>query len=112
MNGPGERVVIDFSTDPSPPHKGSNSVRVKLTNSDGKPVAGAEVTVTFFMPAMPAMGMTAMKTVVAAGEKGGGIYEGKGELDSGGTWQVAVMARLHGQVVARRQLSLSATGGM
>ncbi|HEV3074832.1 MAG TPA: efflux RND transporter periplasmic adaptor subunit [Thermoanaerobaculia bacterium] len=113
MNAPPRALATaELTTEPSPPAKGANLVLVKLTGQDGKPIAGAEVTVTFFMAAMPAMGMAAMKTVVAAGEKGAGIYEGKGELASGGTWQVTVLARLHGQVVARRQLSLSATGGM
>jgi RND family efflux transporter MFP subunit len=113
MNAPPRALATaELTTEPSPPAKGSNLVRVKLTGQDGKPIAEAEVTVTFFMAAMPAMGMAAMKTVVAAAEKGAGIYEGKGELASGGTWQVNVMARQHGQVVARRQLSLSATGGM
>jgi RND family efflux transporter MFP subunit len=105
-------ATAELTTEPSPPARGANLVRVELTGQGGKPMAGAAVTVTFFMPAMPAMGMAAMKTVVAAGEKGAGIYEGRGELASGGTWQVTVLARLHGQVVARRQLSLSATGGM
>jgi membrane fusion protein, copper/silver efflux system len=110
MNAPPQALATaELTTEPSPPAKGANLVRVKLTGQDGKPIAGAEVTVTFFMPAMPAMGMAAMKTVVAAGEKGAGLYEGKGELASGGTWQVTVTARQHGQLVARRQLSLSAT---
>ncbi|HEV3455703.1 MAG TPA: efflux RND transporter periplasmic adaptor subunit [Thermoanaerobaculia bacterium] len=113
MNAPPPAMATaELTTEPSPPAKGSNLVRVKLTGHDGKPLGGAEVTVAFFMPAMPGMGMAAMKTVVAAGEKGAGTYEGKGELAAGGTWQVTVTARLHGQMVARRQLSLSVTGGM
>src|SRR5207302_4922260 len=52
---------VDLTTDPSPPHKGANTLRVKLTAADGKPITGAHVTVTFFMPAMPAMGMAAMR---------------------------------------------------
>jgi RND family efflux transporter MFP subunit len=113
MNAPPQAMATaELTTEPSPLAKGSNLVRVRLTGQDCKPIAGAEVTVTFFMPAMPAMGMAAMKTVVAAAEKSAGTYEGKGELASGGTWQVTVTACLHGQIVARRQLSLSATGGM
>jgi RND family efflux transporter MFP subunit len=116
MNAPPRAAATaELTTDPIPPRKGANLVRVNLTGQDGKPIAGAEVTVTFYMPAMPAMGMAAMKTVVATREqagKGAGIYEGKAELAAGGTWQVTVTARQHGQVVARRQLSLDATGGM
>ena len=85
MNGPAERVAIDFSTDPSPPHKGSNSVRVKLTSADGKPVTGAEVTVTFFMAAMPAMGMAAVQEASPRWPtKADGVYEGSLELEAAG----------------------------
>src|SRR5437660_1657756 len=113
MNGPAEQQAnVELTTDPDPPHKGSNTVRVKLTGQDGKPIAGANVTVTFFMAAMPAMGMASMKTVINASDKGGGMYEGKGDLGSGGTWQVSIRAQQNGQTIANKQLTLNATGGM
>jgi Cu(I)/Ag(I) efflux system membrane fusion protein/cobalt-zinc-cadmium efflux system membrane fusion protein len=64
------------------------------------------------MPAMPAMGMAAMRTQVSLAEKGSGLYEGAGRLDSGGTWQVTIVAKKNGQIVASKQLSVNATGGM
>ena len=103
---------IEMTTDPTPPHKGSNTVRVRLTSQDGKAITGAQVTITFFMAAMPAMGMSAMKTAITAADKGGGMYEGKGELGSGGTWQVNVTATQNGQLIASKALSVNATGGM
>jgi Cu(I)/Ag(I) efflux system membrane fusion protein/cobalt-zinc-cadmium efflux system membrane fusion protein len=113
MNAPAEQQAnVELTTDPDPPHKGSNIVRVKLTGQDGKPITGANVTVTFFMAAMPAMGMASMKTVINASDKGGGVYEGKGDLGSGGTWQVTVRAQQNGQTIANKQLTLNATGGM
>jgi RND family efflux transporter MFP subunit len=112
MNAPAQQATAELTTDPDPPHKGSNIVRVKLTGQDGKPITGANVTVTFFMAAMPAMGMASMKTVINAGDKGGGMYEGKGDLGSGGTWQVTVRAQQNGQTIANKQLTLNATGGM
>jgi Cu(I)/Ag(I) efflux system membrane fusion protein/cobalt-zinc-cadmium efflux system membrane fusion protein len=112
MNAPQTQATIELTTDPSPPHKGRNTVRVKLTSSDGKPANGAQVTVTFFMAAMPAMGMAAMKMVVNASDKGGGLYEGTGDLGSGGTWQVTLMATQNGQVIVSKHLTLNATGGM
>jgi Cu(I)/Ag(I) efflux system membrane fusion protein/cobalt-zinc-cadmium efflux system membrane fusion protein len=75
-------------------------------------VTGAQVTATFFMAAMPAMGMAAMHVPVTLQEKGKGLYEGSGQLESGGTWQVAILARKNDQVVASQQLSVNATGGM
>ena len=113
MNAPAQQQAnAELTTDPAPPHKGSNLVRVKLTGQDGKPITGANVTVTFFMAAMPTMGMAAMKTVVNATDKGRGMYEGKGVLGSGGTWQVTIRAEQNGQTIANKQLTLNATGGM
>jgi RND family efflux transporter MFP subunit len=103
---------LELSSDPTPPHKGSNVFRVKLTDASGAPTSGAEVSVTFFMPAMPAMGMAAMRIPVALSDKGNGLYEGSGQLESGGTWQVTILAKKNGQVVASKQLSVNATGGM
>src|SRR5438094_329473 len=113
MNAPAQQQAnVELTTEPQPPHKGSNIARVKLTGQDGKPIAGANVTVTFYMAAMPAMGMAALKTVINASDKGGGMYEGKGDLGSGGTWQVTVKALQNGQMIANKQLTLNATGGM
>lgn len=107
-----EQVQIDLTTQPSPARKGTNTVHVRLTGVDGKPLVGMQVTATFFMPAMPAMGMAAMRATAALEEKGSGNYEGALELDSGGTWQVTVTVQRNGQAIATKHLSVSATGGM
>jgi len=113
MNAPAPTQASgELATVPSPPQKGANTIRVKLTDQAGKPIVGAQVNVTFFMAAMPAMGMAAMKTVVQASDKGGGMYEGNGALGSGGTWQVTIMAQQNGQTIVKKQLSVNATGGM
>lgn len=112
MNAPpSAQAQAELTTDPTPPRKGSNIFRVKLT-ANGNPVSGAQVNVTFFMPAMPAMGMAALKTSVDLSDKGAGIYEGRGDLASGGTWQITVTARQNGNVIASKQLTVNATGGM
>ena len=110
MNAP--QAKAELTTEPDPPRKGGNTFRVKLTDASGAPISGADVSVTFSMPAMPAMGMAAMRTQVSLAEKGNGLYEGPGKLDSGGTWQVTILAKKNGQVVASKQLSVNATGGM
>jgi len=110
INAP--QAKAELTTEPDPPHKGANTFRVKLTDTSGGPIQGAEVSVTFSMPAMPAMGMAAMRTQVSLTEKGNGLYEGLGQLDSGGTWQVTIVAKKNGQIVASKQLSVNATGGM
>ncbi len=112
MNAPTQaQASVELTTAPSPPQKGTNTVRVKLTDQSGKPLTGAQVTVTFFMAAMPAMGMAAMKTVVQTSDKGGGTYEGSASLGSGGTWQVTITAVQNGQAIANRQFTVDATGG-
>jgi Cu(I)/Ag(I) efflux system membrane fusion protein/cobalt-zinc-cadmium efflux system membrane fusion protein len=112
MNAPAAQANLEFSTAPSPPHKGENTFRVKLTDHSGAPITGAQISVTFFMPAMPAMGMAAMRTVSNLSDKGAGQYEGSGNLGSGGTWQVSIVAQKNGQTLASKQRTVSATGGM
>ena len=110
MNAP--QATIEFSTEPAPPRKGNNTFRVKLTDANGAAIQGAEVTVTFSMPAMPQMGMAAMRMSSTLNDKGKGIYEGNGVLESGGTWQVSVVVRHGGQVLGTKQFSVNAEGGM
>ncbi|HKW77331.1 MAG TPA: efflux RND transporter periplasmic adaptor subunit [Terriglobales bacterium] len=109
---PQQSVNLEFSTEPSPPHKGNNIFRVKLRDAYGKPIGGAQVSVTFYMPAMPAMGMSAMRTSATLTDKGNSLYEGSGTLGSGGTWQVTITAQQNGQILASKQMNVSATGGM
>jgi RND family efflux transporter MFP subunit len=111
MNAP-QGATLEYSSNPPTPRKGSNNFRVKLTGADGAPLLGAQVTVTFFMPAMTAMGMAAMRNVTTLSEKGGGVYEGPGEVPMGGAWQVAVLATKAGQTIAQKQFSVAVEGGM
>jgi Cu(I)/Ag(I) efflux system membrane fusion protein/cobalt-zinc-cadmium efflux system membrane fusion protein len=113
MNGPAEQAAIEFTTEPSPPRKGSNTLRVKLTDPQSKPITQAQVRVTFYMPAMPAMGMAAINKGTTLTDKGnGGTYEGPLELPSGGSYQVTITAAKEGKTIASKQLNLTATGGM
>ena len=111
MNAP-QGATLEYSSNPATPRKGNNNCRVKLTGADGAAITGAQVTVTFFMPAMPAMGMAAMRNVTSLSENGDGIYEGPGEVQTGGTWQVTVLATKAGQTIAQKQFSVTAEGGM
>ncbi len=54
------------------------------------------------MPAMPEKGMAAMRMLVTLSDRGNGVYEGSGQLDSGGNWQVMILAKKNGQVVASK----------
>jgi membrane fusion protein, copper/silver efflux system len=102
----------ELTTEPSPPRKGSNVFRVKLNGVNNAPLTGARVVVVFYMPGMPAMGMAAMNTSVTLTDKGSGMYEGQGDLGSGGSWQVTITATQNGQTIVTKRLSVNATGGM
>jgi membrane fusion protein, copper/silver efflux system len=106
------QAQIRFSTEPSPPAKGTNVFRVHLTDAQGAGIAGAAVEVVFFMPAMPEMGMPPIRLSYSLRDLGGGNYQGTGKLTAGGAWQVSVVATRNGQTIATRQLSVTAAGGM
>jgi Cu(I)/Ag(I) efflux system membrane fusion protein/cobalt-zinc-cadmium efflux system membrane fusion protein len=103
---------VELSTEPSTPLKGTNLYRVKLTTADGVPIIGAQVSVRSYMPGMPEMGMAAMNVLTPLGDKGGGLYEGLVNLESGGTWKLTVTVAESGTVLTTKQLSLNAEGGM
>lgn len=108
----GPQATIEFTTDPNPAQRGNNVFRVNITDANKKPVVGAEVTVKFYMAAMAAMGMAAMDVTTKLNDKGNGMYEGSGNLGSGGTWQVTITVQKSGQIIAMQQLRVNATGGM
>jgi len=107
-----QSATLDLVTIPNPPQRGNNQVRVSLMDSHGNPLSGAQLTVTFYMAAMPAMGMAAMRDQATPSDQGGGVYLGDFQLQSGGTWQVTAVATMNGRTIASKQLDLSATGGM
>jgi Cu(I)/Ag(I) efflux system membrane fusion protein/cobalt-zinc-cadmium efflux system membrane fusion protein len=110
--GPQTSLAIDFTTNPNPVHKGSNAITVKVTSANGQPVVGAQVTATFLLPAMPAMGMGAVTDSFQLTQKSPGVYDGTGILESGGTWQVTITIKQNGQTIGTKQLRVSAEGGM
>jgi Cu(I)/Ag(I) efflux system membrane fusion protein/cobalt-zinc-cadmium efflux system membrane fusion protein len=107
-----QQINIGLSTVPSPPQRGSNKLEVRLTDAQRKAVNEVNVSVVFYMAAMPAMGMAAMTARSELDPTGGGLYRGTAVLESGGTWQVTISVRRGGSVVATKQLSVNATGSM
>lgn len=107
-----QAAEVEFTTEPSPAHKGTNLFRVKTKAPDGSTVTGATVSVRSYMPGMPEMGMAAMNVMTQLSEKGGGVYEGQTKLESGGTWQITITATKNGAAIAGKHLTLFAEGGM
>jgi Cu(I)/Ag(I) efflux system membrane fusion protein/cobalt-zinc-cadmium efflux system membrane fusion protein len=106
-------LKIDLATSPSPPHKGpGNQLSVKVTQADGTPVTGADVSLAFCMPAMPEMGMGAINTPARLSETSAGVYRGSITLICGGRFQVTVRVKQKDKLVAARQLSVQVEGAM
>lgn len=107
--GPGDTLKLTFS--PAPPRQGANALRAQLTDAQGAGVAGATVSAIFFMPAMPQMGMAAMRVPVLLSDQGRGLYTGVVTLPSSGEWQFTLVARRGGQTLAAQRGAVSVAGG-
>jgi YtkA-like len=105
-------ATIEMTSDPSPPARGKNKLRLTLKDSTGKPIAGAQVSVTFYMAAMPSMGMAAMRAPATPADQGNGVYIADLELQSGGTSQVSIAATRDGQTLVTKQFNASVSGSM
>jgi RND family efflux transporter MFP subunit len=110
---PAPALHIDFTTDPNPPRQSpDNKLTVKVTRVDGTPFTGADLSVVFFMPAMPEMNMAAVNAQAQLREGKPGAYSGSLSLPYGGSYQVTVHVRQNGQQLAVKQLTVHAEGGM
>jgi Cu(I)/Ag(I) efflux system membrane fusion protein/cobalt-zinc-cadmium efflux system membrane fusion protein len=109
---PVPQASIAFTSDPNPLVRGHNKVIVTIRDSSGAPIMGAKVTVSFYMAAMPAMGMAAMRAQAIADDQGKGTYAASIELLSGGTWSLTIAASKGGHTIATKQMDVSASGSM
>ncbi|HKE86963.1 MAG TPA: FixH family protein [Vicinamibacterales bacterium] len=99
---------ISFRTQPDPPKTGESLFEVGVKDTNGKPVADADVSVQFFMPAMPTMNMPAMRNETKLPHVGGGVYRGPGQVMMAGHWDVTVVVAKGGQQLGRKQLAVAA----
>jgi len=99
---------ISFRSDPATPKADSDvTVYVSVKDETGKVVTDAQVKVTLFMPAMPAMGMSEMREVATLNWKGA-EYAGTIKVPTSGTWTVTVDVRQGGQALTSYRTSLNA----
>jgi len=98
------RVDIAFRTLPDPPTTGDNQLEATVKDANGRPVEDAEVSVQFFMPAMPTMNMPAMRSEANLSPAGGGVYRGTGQVMMAGRWDATVTVTLGGQRLGTKQL--------
>jgi Cu(I)/Ag(I) efflux system membrane fusion protein/cobalt-zinc-cadmium efflux system membrane fusion protein len=93
---------IEFNANPDPLKAGGdNTFEARVLDTDGKPVADAQVVLTFVMPAMPSMNMPEMKSTVALQwTPNRSMYVGTGHPSMAGTWNLIVEARRNNAVTA------------
>jgi hypothetical protein len=101
-------LTITFRSQPDPPATGENRFEVTVQQPNGEPVRDADVSVGFYMPAMPDMKMPEMRNEVKLAPAGDGKYSGTGQVTMAGTWEVTVTARRNGQEIGSRKLTVVA----
>jgi RND family efflux transporter MFP subunit len=99
---------ITFRTVPDPPKLGENQMEVTVKDAGGTPIDAAEVSVQFFMPAMPTMNMPAMRSEAKLAPAGGGVYRGSGQVMMAGRWDATVTVVRGGQRLGTKQLPVVA----
>jgi RND family efflux transporter MFP subunit len=105
---PAAGTQITFRTVPDPPTIGDNQMEVAVMDAGGTPIDGAEVSVQFFMPAMPTMNMPAMRSEAKLAPAGGGVYRGSGQVMMAGRWDATVTVVRGGQRLGIKQLPMVA----
>jgi RND family efflux transporter MFP subunit len=99
---------ITFRTVPDPPRTGDNQLEATVKDASGTPIDDADVTVQFFMPAMPTMNMPAMKSEAKLAPAGGGVYRGSGQVMMAGRWDATVIVKQRGKELGQKRLALTA----
>ncbi len=102
----GPKLRIELATSPSPAKVGKNTVRVKIVDPQGQPVAGADVDVRIFMPQMGSMAPMEAKATLQP--ETAGQYAGEIEIPMAWTWETIVTVRKGGQVMGTTRTSITA----
>ena len=107
-SGSTSSIDISFRALADPPKTGDNTFEAAIKDKAGQPVTDAEVSVTLFMPAMPAMNMPAKRSETKLPHAGGGVYRGTGQVLISGRWEATVTVNRGGQRLGSRQFPLVA----
>jgi Cu(I)/Ag(I) efflux system membrane fusion protein len=100
---------ISVALDPDPPREQAQAAHVTITDTTGKLVDGADVEVTYDMPAMGAM--AEMKSSFKAPSAGTGRHAVTFDLPMGGSWGLWVQVKTNAAcAVARYKLTVGQPG--
>jgi hypothetical protein len=103
---PAAALQIAFRSQPDPPKAGDNRLEVTVSTPEGTPIDDGEVAVTFFMAAMPAMNMPAMRSEAKLTPAGSGVYRGSAAIATPGRWEVTVVVSRGGRRIGAKQLTV------
>ena len=85
---------------------GPNPVRLSVRDMTGKPIEGADVEISIFMPQMGSMPPMSAKATLK--DVGKGEYAGTVDVPMAWTWQTTVTVRKGAQVIGNAQTTLTA----
>jgi len=102
---PAQNLSIEI-LEPKAAKTGSNPVRVMVRDNAGKPVTGAEVQISLFMPQMGSM--PPMTARAALKDAGNGIYIGQIDIPMAWTWQTTITVSRAGATLGATQTTITA----
>jgi Cu(I)/Ag(I) efflux system membrane fusion protein len=102
--------TVEAALRPDPPKEKGNTLVVRVLDANGKPVEGADITVTAVMPAMGSM--PEMRGTAQVSPKGDGRYEARFDLAMGGSWTLEVRVAAAGASGSARFHMTVGTSGL
>lgn len=97
--------IVQVSMQPDPPKLNGNNIFIRINDSKGKPIAKANVMISFNMPAMAAM--AAMNGKATVSDDGNGLYKAQFDLPFEGPWTIDLEIKTDQETI-RRSYSLTA----
>jgi len=92
--------------EPKTAKPGSNTIRILVKDSSGKPIEDADVQVGLSMPQMG--NMPPMNSDATLKHEGGGVYSGTIQFLMAWTWETTVTVKKNGQVIGSAKTTITA----
>ena len=102
------KPVITLQSQPTPARAGENQFEVTVKDEHGMAISDADVSLAFFMPAMPSMKTAEMRSSAKLTHAGNGVYRGKGSLGTAGRWDATVVVMRGGKRLGSMQTIVTA----